>query len=219
MSSQSCRDVLERDVADSEQLAAPGRRSRAELFRRGVVAGGALAVGGVFAGATPTVASTALSPAQDVHVLNLVLLLEYVEAAFYAEARAKGAFRGELRKFATVVGGHEQQHVSFLKKTLGSRARSEPRLSFGDATTDPDAFVAAAVALEDTTVAAYNGQATNLTAGALAAAGRIVSVEARHAAWIRAIAGKVPAAEATDPPKTQAQVLAALRKTGFLQSS
>jgi rubrerythrin len=148
-----------------------------------------------------------------------VLLLEYVEAGFYAEARAKGALQGELRKFAAVVGNHEQQHVAFLKKALGAAAREPPRLNFGPATTDPDAFVTAAVALEDTTVAAYNGQATNLTADALAAAARIVSVEARHAAWIRAIAGKVPAAEATDAPMTEAQVLAALRKTRFVRSS
>jgi len=180
-----------------------------------LVTGGALSVGGALGG-LPRPASSAPSASQDARILNLVLLLEYVEAAFYADARAKGALHGELRKFATVVGGHERQHVSFLKKALGNGARKEPILDFGQATTDPDAFVAAAVALEDTSVAAYNGQATNLTAHTLAAAARIVSVEARHAAWIRAIAGKVPAADATDAPLTGAQVLAALQKTGFL---
>lgn len=169
-------------------------------------------------GGLPRVASSAPSPAQDVRVLNLVLLLEYVEAAFYAEARAKGALGGKLRDFVTVVGAHEQQHLSFLKDALGSKARKKPRLEFGKATTDPDAFLAAAIMLEDTGVAAYNGQATNLTRAALAIAAKIVSVEARHAAWIRAIAGKPPAADATDPSLTQAQVLAALRKTGFLRS-
>jgi hypothetical protein len=197
-----------------EQLPA----SRAHLLRRVLVAGGALSAGAALGG-LPRLAASSPSRAQDARILNLVLLLEYVEAAFYADARAKGALRGELRKFATVVGGHEQQHVSFLKKALGAGARKEPQLSFGNATTDPQAFVAAAVALEDTSVAAYNGQATNLTAGTLAAAAKIVSVEARHAAWIRAIAGKVPAADATDAPMTAAQVLAALRKTGFMRSS
>jgi hypothetical protein len=194
------------------------RNSRAHLLRRVLIAGGALAAGGALGG-LPRPAASSPSPAQDARILNLVLLLEYVGAAFYADARAKGALRGELRKFATVVGDHEQQHVSFLTKALGSGARKEPQLSFGNATTDPDAFVAAAVALEDTSVAAYNGQATNLTTGALTAAARIVSVEARHAAWIRAIAGKVPAADATDAPMTAAQVMAALRKTGFVRSS
>lgn len=190
--------------------------SRSQLLRRALVAGGALTAGGALLGGLPRLASSAPSPAQDARILNLVLLLEYVEAGFYAEARSKGQLRGELREFVTVVGAHEQQHVSFLKKALGASARKAPQLSFGNATSDPDAFVAAAVALEDTSVAAYNGQASNLTAGTLAAAAKIVSVEARHAAWIRAIAGKVPAADATDAPMTQAQVMAALRKTGFL---
>jgi len=188
------------------------------LLQRAVVAGGALTAGGVVIAGLPKLASSAPSPAQDIRVLNLALLLEYVEAAFYAEARAKGALRGELRTFAEVVGGHEQQHLAFLKKALGGKARPKPKTVFGKATTDPDAFVEGALALEDTGVAAYNGQATNLTSGALAAAARIVSVEARHAAWIRSIVGKPPAADATDPSMTEAQVLAALRKTGFLRS-
>jgi hypothetical protein len=196
-----------------------GRATRSQLLRRVAVAGGAVGAGGALAGTLARFASSAPSPAQDSRILNLVLLLEYVEAAFYAEAREKGALRGELRQFAKVVGAHEAQHVTFLKHALGRQARKPPRLAFGDATTNPDAFVRAAITLEDTTVAAYNGQATNLTAGALAAAAKIVSVEARHAAWIRAIAGKVPAAEATDAPLTAARVLATLRKTGFVKSS
>jgi hypothetical protein len=195
------------------------RATRSQLLRRAAVAGGAVGGGALFAGTLARFASSAPSPAQDARILNLVLLLEYVEAAFYAEAREKGALRGELRQFAKVVGGHEAQHVAFLKHALGREARKPPRLAFGDATTDADAFVRAAITLEDTSVAAYNGQATNLTAGALAAAAKIVSVEARHAAWIRAIAGKVPAADATDAPLTAARVQATLRKTGFVKSS
>jgi hypothetical protein len=45
----------------------------------------------------------------------------------------------------------------------------------------------------------------NLTPSTLAAAGRIVSVEARHAAWARALAGKDPAPAAVDRPTTVAQ--------------
>jgi hypothetical protein len=206
-----------KEHADAAEPAEQPRSSRSHLLRRALVGGGALSVGGALGG-LPRLASSS-SATQDARILNFVLLLEYVEAAFYADARANGTLRGELRKFATVVGGHEQQHVSFLKKALGAGARKAPQLSFGNTTTDPDAFVAAAVALEDTSVAAYNGQATNLTAPALVAAAKIVSVEARHAAWIRAIAGKVPAADATDAPMTAAQVLAALRKTGFMRSS
>jgi hypothetical protein len=67
-------------------------------------------------------------------------------------------------------------------------------------------------------VAAYNGQATNLTTGALEAAAKIVSVEARHAGWIRAIAQENPAPDATDTPKTAAQVTRAVNRTKFVSS-
>jgi rubrerythrin len=194
------------------------RHSRNAFLGRTAVAGGAVAAGGLLFDRLSR-AAPASSAAEDVRVLNLALLIEYVEAAFYAEARAKGALRGELRQYADVVGGHEQKHVAFLKQALGARARKPPKLAFGKATTHADAFVRSAVTIEETVVAAYNGQATNLSPAALAAAARIVSVEARHAAWIRSIAGELPAAHPTDSPMTEAQALAALRKTGFLRSS
>ncbi len=196
----------------------PSRASREHLVKRVLVAGGAVTLGGVVVGALPKLASSAPSPAQDAKILNLVLLLEYVESAFYAEARARGAFQGELREFVQVAGAHEQEHLAALKGALGSKARKKPRLEFGNATTDRDAFVAAAIDLEDLGVSAYNGQATNLTKPTLAVAAKIVSVEARHAAWIRAIAGKPPAADATDPSLTAAQVASELQKTGFIRA-
>ena len=150
-------------------------------------------------------------------MLNLVLLVEEVEAAFYAEAVARRRLTGELGRYARIVGGHERAHVRFIRSVLGGKARGRPSLDFGSATSDQDEFMSAAITLEDTGVAAYNGQAANLTTGALKAAARIVSVEARHAAWIRDIAGRPPAAEPTDAPMSEKQVRDALRKTGFLK--
>jgi Ferritin-like domain len=194
------------------------RGSRELFVKRALLAGGAVTVGAAGMGALPRLAASAPSPAQDVRILNLVLLLEYVESGLYAGARERGALRGELRDYVNVVGGHERQHLAAVKGALGSKARKQPRLVFGNAITDPDAFVAAAIDLEDLSVAAYNGQATNLTKPTLAVAAKIVSVEARHAAWIRAIAGKPPAADATDPSLTAAQVLAKLQKTGWIRA-
>ena len=54
------------------------------------------------------------------------------------------------------------------------------------------------MSLEEAGLGVYNGQAVNLTPQTLAAAARIVSVEARHAAWARALAGKDPAPVAVD---------------------
>jgi rubrerythrin len=189
---------------------------RNELIARGLVAGGVLAGGGALVAALPRLAASAPSAAQDRKILNFALLLEYVEAGFYEEAFANGKLTGDLREYVTVVRDHERQHLAFLKKALGTSARKEPKLEFGDATSDPGRFTDAAIALEETVVAAYNGQAANLTKPTLEQAAKIVSVEARHAGWIRAIAGQNPAPDATDAPMTAAQVQAALDQTGFV---
>lgn len=187
------------------------------MLKRATVAGGALAAGGVLAAEFAEFGFSAASPQQDARIFNFALLLEYLTAAFYADALKKGALKGELRQFAETVGAHEQAHVDLFKKALGSAARAAPKFNFGPATATPARFIATAVTLEDTGVAAYNGQATNLTADALAAAARIVSVEARHAAWIRDIAGKTPAEDPTDAPLTAARVLAIVKSTGFVK--
>lgn len=199
-------------------MTAVDRSTRAALLRRTAIAGGAALAGGVAAGGLPGPVSSAASAAQDRRSLNLVLLLEQIEAAFYARALADAPLRGELREYAMTVEPHERAHVAFLTKVLGRAARRPPKLDFGAATTDPKRFMAAAVRLEDTVVAAYNGQAANLTQESLGAAARIVSVEARHAGWIRAIAGSSPAPGSSDPLRSEAAVMAALRGTGWLRS-
>jgi hypothetical protein len=189
--------------------------TRARLLARAAVVGGGVVAGGIAITGFPGVALGSPSPAQDVRVLDLLLLLEYVQAAFYADANTRGALRGELAEFSRTVGGHEDEHVAFFKKALGTKARAKPRVDFRGATRNQKAFTAAAIALEDLGVAAYNGQATNVTRKTLAAAATIVSVEARHAAWIRDIAGQLPAIAATDPSVTEAKMLKRLHTAGL----
>lgn len=211
--------VTDSDAAIHLALDESERRTRGDMIRRALVAGGTLTLGGVAVTGLPSFAFSAPSPAQDARVLNLVLLLEYLEEAFYADGVARRGLTGELRQFAQVVGSHERAHVAFIRKALGNAARKKPTFSFGEATRTPAKFTAAALALEDLSVAAYNGQAANLTKGTLAAAARIVSVEARHAAWIRFIAAEVPAPQPTDQPATEAQVTTNINRTGFVKSS
>lgn len=191
-------------------------RSRRELLKVAIAGGGAVLLGGV--AVERMLGSTAATPSakQDRRILNYALLLEYLQAAFYAEAISRGRLRGELREFADVVGGHEQAHVAFLKKALGANAREKPPFHFGAATRNPQKFAATAQALEDAGVAAYNGQAANVTKPILAAAITIVSVEARHAAWIRDILGLAPAPYAADPGATPNEVTTKLRSLGVL---
>jgi hypothetical protein len=127
--------------------------------------------------------------------VNFALTLEYLEAAFYAEAVSKGALKGETAKYAKVVSMDEAQHVAFLKTALGMHAVKKPAFDFKGTTANQATFQKTAMALEDTGVAAYAGQGPNiLQRPVVKAALSIHSVEARHAAWIRYLAGQTPAA-------------------------
>ncbi len=122
-----------------------------------------------------------------------------------------------MREFAETVGGQEREHIDFIKGVLGSGARKEPELDFGEDISTADRFATSAFKLEDLGVAAYNTQAPNLTKGALAEAAKIVSVEARHAAWIRAIVGENPAPDAAEPPASAKRVISTLDGSGYVQ--
>jgi Ferritin-like domain len=190
--------------------------TRGALMRRGALATGAAAAGvGVI---TRLPHATAASDERDAEVLRFALLMEDLQAAFYADAVKRGALSGELLEYAQVVGGHEREHAAFVRKALGSGAPKPPQSDFGDATTSTKRFTSTAIKLEDLGVAAYDGAATSLSPGVLAAAGKIVSVEARHAAWIRDIAGKNPAPRATDRPLSADAVTAAVKRTGFIKT-
>ncbi|WP_411277567.1 ferritin-like domain-containing protein [Gaiella sp.] len=216
MSDHLTLEVIDADGAEMEAYDNLPRSTRMSLLQRGLVAGGTIAVGGVVIGGLPKLVTAAPSPSQDVDILNFALTLEYLEAEFYIQAVAGGALSGELLKFAKVVKAHEVAHVAFLKGALGAKAIAKPTFDFKGTTDDPAKFQATSIVLEDTGVAAYNGQGTRVTRKLLAAAASVVSVEARHAAWIRDIARKNPAPVAFDPAKSQAQILSAVTATGFI---
>lgn len=209
-------EVLDRDGAIQEAAEKVDPETRASFLRKVGLGIGTVAAGSAFAGATPRTA-TGATPASDVAILNFALTLEYLEAAFYAEAVSKGKFGGKVGNFARIVGTHENAHVAFLKKALGSAAVKKPRFNFKGTTTNLAKFKATAQVLEDTGVAAYLGQAGNIKSKAiLGAAGSILAIEARHAGWIRDINGVSGAPVAFEKGKTKAQILAAVKATGFI---
>jgi hypothetical protein len=191
--------------------------SRARFLRLSVAGAGTLTLGAVLAAAAPRGGLSGTSQARDAEILNFALVLEELTAAFYARAVSGGALTGELAEFADVAGGHEREHVALIRKALGSKARPAPRFAFGNAVTSPARFAQIAFELEELAVGAYNGQAANLSKPALQAAAGIVSVDARHAAWIRAIRGRPPASQATDVARTRRQVLRQVDATGFVR--
>jgi len=185
-----------------------GSATRADFFRKAALGGGALVAGGVVFGGLPALALGAPSKAQDVAILNYALTLEYLETAFYEEARARAGLTGETARFAKVVHGHEAAHVAALRKVLGAKAVASPKFDFGATTASQKSFQATSLAVEDLGVSAYAGQGPRLEqSSVIAAALSIHSVEARHAAWMRNIVGRNPAPDAFDPARTMKQVL------------
>jgi ferritin-like protein len=192
-----------------------GPWSRSSFLRVTAAAGGAV-LGGLFIGHRVAGADAAPSPAQDRRIFQFALVLEELQAAFYADALAHAGLTGDLLRFAQVVGGHERAHAAFLRKVLGSAAGPPRSFHFGAATSNPDAFGVAAHEIENIGVAAYNGQGAKLTAGAMEHAAEIVSVEGRHAGWIGALLGDPPAPRAADPGLDANAVLAQLKAAGYL---
>jgi hypothetical protein len=153
----------------------------------------------------------------DIAILNYALALEYLQASFYTEAERIGALRGALAHQANVVGMHERAHVKAFKELLGSAAIKEPAFNFHGVTENSDAFRSTAVAFEDLATAAYKEQAPLIKSRSyLAGALLIHSVEARHAAWIRRLAGFLPAAKAFDEPLSDAKVIDIVNSTHFV---
>jgi len=128
-------------------------------------------------------------PSGDVGILNFAYALEQLEAAFYTIVIAdpyENIPSLELSRL-TDIRDHEIAHREFFKTVLGTAAIQE--LSFNFTTVDfssRDSVLATAKTFEDVGVSAYNGAGSLLVSPTyLGLAGKIVSVEARHAAYLR----------------------------------
>jgi hypothetical protein len=216
-------ETVDADGAIREAAEAAGL-DRGDFLKKGVLAGGGLLVGSAvftqyLSPAQAAISKTKQSKGNDVKILNYALTLEYLEAAFYAEALTNQAYGANavLKTFAMTVADHEAKHVQFLKGALKSKAIKSPKFDFGDATSAAK-FAATSQVLEDTGVSAYLGQVKNIyVPGTLAAAGTIATVEARHASWIRVINGVSGAPAAFDRAKSEAAILKAVTATGFIK--
>ncbi|MBB5644293.1 ferritin-like domain-containing protein [Pedobacter cryoconitis] len=154
----------------------------------------------------------------DPGILNYAYALEQLEGAFY-DAVVKSPYTGipanELA-LLTDIRDHELAHREFFKKALGTGAIVSLTVDFSSINfADRASVLNTAKAFEDLGVSAYNGAGKLLkTAKYLEVAGKIVSVEARHAALIRDLISNGTFADSTavdanglDGARTPIQVL------------
>ncbi|KQO34705.1 hypothetical protein ASF10_03060 [Flavobacterium sp. Leaf82] len=136
----------------------------------------------------------------DFGVLTYAYALEQLEADFYTKVvnstSFNSAFNDTERQVLTDLYHHEVIHRDFFKAALSGALPNPssqllPTLAFNYGSLNFNSrteVLATAKALEDTGVAAYNGAGKLIkSADYLLLAGKIVSVEARHAAAIRSL--------------------------------
>ncbi|GAB4047447.1 ferritin-like domain-containing protein [Spirosoma litoris] len=156
---------------------------------------GALTAGGAMLAAcgneeNPT---TVMAPVDlgtgDIGILNYAYALEQLEAAFYTQVIATpySGMTDAEKTLLSDIRDHEIVHREFLKAALGTNAIAGLTPNFASINfTDRASVLGTAKAFEDLGVSAYNGAGPLITnSDYLAVAGKIVSVEARHAAAIR----------------------------------
>lgn len=126
----------------------------------------------------------------DIGIFNYAYALEQLEAAFYTEVvnrfSTAGITNATEQSILTDIRNHEVIHREFFKAALGTAAIPALQVNFGTAFSNRQTILETARTFEDLGVAAYNGAGKYLAdARNLLVAGKIVSVEARHAAVIR----------------------------------
>lgn len=158
----------------------------------------------------------------DVGILNYAYALEQLEAAFYTQVALtpySGITTAESALLAN-IRDHEIAHREFFKAALGTKALPALEVDFSSITfSSRDSVLATAKTFEDLGVSAYNGAGRLIVnADYLVLAGKIVSVEARHAAYIRDLISNGSFADSTvvdtnglDKSRKPLEVLAAAK--------
>ncbi len=154
----------------------------------------------------------------DIGILNYAYALEQLEAAFYIQVISTpySGISAEETIFLKDIRDHEIAHREFFKNALGGSAIPALEVDFSSINFASRASVlGTAMAFEDLGVSAYDGAGYLIKdANYLLLAGKIVSVEARHAALIRELIsantflGDQVDASSVNISRTPAEVLA-----------
>lgn len=189
----------ERDSGGGASDALSRPRGRRDFLRIAALGGAGVVVPAIIAGCdsgfssvgpgTSSGVGVTLDFSTDTGVLNYAYALEQLEAAFYTKVVAtpySGITAAET-ELLTAIRDHETIHRDFLAAALGNAKIGNLTVDFSKIDfTSRASVLGTAKVFEDLGVAAYNGAGQLLKdAGNLLVAGKIVSVEARHAAAIR----------------------------------
>jgi hypothetical protein len=134
----------------------------------------------------------------DVGVLNYAYALEQLEAAFYTQATKTpyANMASADRDILSAIRDHEIAHRDLLKVALKKGAIPDLEVDFSKVDfNDRNSVLTTAHTFENIGVGAYNGAGKLLkNVEYLLLAGKIVSVEARHATAIRYLMAMTPGA-------------------------
>ncbi len=138
----------------------------------------------------------------DTGILNYAYLLEQLEAAFYVKVMSSpySGMTAAETTILTEIRDHELAHRDFFKAALAANAIPAVEFDLSSVNfNDRASVLGTAKAFEDLGVSAYNGAGQLITNPEyLLIAGKIVSVEARHASAIRDLISPFTAAYAGD---------------------
>ena len=182
------------DTTFAQPLYTPIKRRSFFMYAGATAGATALVLAGCSKDSDPVMSNNGINlGAGDVGVLNYAYALEQLEAAFYAQVKASTVvgFSPAEKAYFDEVAAHEAIHRDFFKAAINRDAPGKllqdltPNFSTIDFTKRAS-VLGTAKAFEDLGVAAYNGAGKLIkTAAYLVIAGQIVSVEGRHAAYIR----------------------------------
>ncbi|GAA5949237.1 hypothetical protein JCM3765_003340 [Sporobolomyces pararoseus] len=166
------------------------------------------------------------SGADDATILEFALILEHLEDTFYSEALQKfdqaafdAAGYSGVYPILQQVAADEAAHVAFLTAGLKAAGVTNPpeRCQYTFPYTDVSSFLGLSQVVENVGVSAYLGAAGDISdPGYVTAAGSILTVEARHNAFVRLLNNYVPFPAPFDTPQSAANVVSIV--TPFFKS-
>lgn len=169
-----------------------------------------VSLGASLALATPIDKRVSTPKVDDGIILNYALTLEYLERAFYRGALEKfseadftaAGFPSPFYENLNTIYFDEQTHVSFISGALTTAGITPTvELQYKFPYTDVKSFLTLSSVLEGVGVSAYLGAAASIVnKDYLTAAGSILTVEARHTAYVRSELKESPFPNPFDTP-------------------